>query len=132
MAKITTTKLSSDFLNKIKAALLEEKERLELELHKFSKRGVAAASADTDSTFPNYGDKDDENAAEVAEYAANLSLESDLERARRDVAAALDRLQKETYGICKYCKKPIEERRLLARPTSSACVDCKKTITQEV
>lgn len=132
MAKTTTTKLSSDFLKKIKTSLLEEKERLELELHKFAKRSSGAADADTASAFPNYGDKDDENAAEVAEYATNLSLEQDLEKTLRDVRAALERLQKGAYGICKYCKKPIEERRLLARPTSSACVDCKKAITQEV
>jgi RNA polymerase-binding transcription factor DksA len=46
--------------------------------------------------------------------------------------AALKRLEKGDYGVCRYCKKPIEEKRLLIRPTSSACVQCKKTIVQEV
>ncbi|MDO8626424.1 MAG: TraR/DksA C4-type zinc finger protein [Candidatus Magasanikbacteria bacterium] len=121
------TKVSPTFLKHAKALLLEEKGRLELELDKLGKN-----RGEEDATFPDYGDKEDENAAEVAEYAANLSLEQDLEKALRDVIGALARIEKGTYGVCKYCKKPIEERRLTARPTSSACVDCKKAITQEV
>lgn len=122
---------SQTLLDQLKATLLEEQARLQEELAKFTTRNPHVAD-DFDSKFPNYGDKDDENAAEVAEYAANLSIEQDLEKTLRDVKAALDRLATGTYGICKYCQKPIEERRLLARPTSSACVECKKAITQEV
>lgn len=138
MAKTTSTgaknagPLSADFINKVKAQLMEEEGRLERELEKMNTKGKATSGGDYDAAFPSYGDKDDENAAEVAEYATNLSLEQDLDKALRDVKTALERLKKGTYGICKYCKKNIEERRLLARPTSSACVECKKTITQEV
>ena len=35
-------------------------------------------------------------------------------------------------GICKYCDQPIDEKRLRARPTSGACISCKKTLTDEV
>jgi DnaK suppressor protein len=133
-AASTTTKkasaLSNDFLDKIKGQLKEEQERLERELAKLNVRNKGGS--DFDPAFPDYGDKEDENAAEVAEYATNLSLEQDLQRALRDVNSALDRVKKGTYGICKYCKKHIEERRLMARATSSACVECKKTITQEI
>lgn len=124
--------LTADFIKKMKAQLLEEQGRVERELSKFSTPNRRATAPDFDSVFPNYGDKEDENAAEVAEYAANLSLEQDLEKALRDVNSALERLKKGSYGVCKYCKKFIEERRLTARPTSSACVECKKAITQEV
>lgn len=128
MAKSTFNK---EFLEKIKTTLVEEKDRLEKELAKFSKRN-SRTSDSYDSTFPEYGDKEDENAAEVAEYAAEVPLEESFEKTLRDVNISLDRLEKGDYGICKYCKKPIEEKRLLARPTSSACVSCKKAITQEL
>lgn len=128
MAKSTFNK---EFLDKIKTTLLGEKENLEKELAKFSKRS-AHLNDDFDSTFPEYGDKDDENAAEVAEYAAEVPLEESFEKTLRDTNIALKRLEQGDYGICKYCKKPIEEKRLLARPTSSACVSCKKAITQEL
>lgn len=122
---------SKELLTKIKSMLEEEKNKLEKELNKFAQKNPRV-SDDFNSTYPEYGDKEDENAAEVAEYADRLPLEQGLEKQLRDVGHSLDRLAKGGYGICKYCKKPIEEKRLLARPTSSACVSCKKAITQEV
>ncbi len=110
---------------------MAEKAKLEKELAKFSKK-KANQTDDYDTTFPDYGDKEDENAAEVADYVVNLSLEENLEKSLRDTNQSLDRLKKGEYGICKYCHKPIEEKRLLARLTSSSCMSCKKTITQEV
>lgn len=122
---------SADFLQQIKTQLDSEKEKLERELAKFTKKSAHVAD-DYDTTFPQYGDKEDENAAEVADYISNKPIEENLEKSLRDVKKALERIEKGAYGICKYCKNLIEEKRLLARPTSSACVECKKTITQEV
>lgn len=127
----TKSPYSADFLKKVKTLLLEEKAKLEKELAKFSKK-KPNSNDDFDTTFPDYGDKEDENAAEVADYVVNLSLEENLEKSLRDTNKSLERLEKNEYGICKYCHKPIEEKRLLARLTSSSCMSCKKTITQEV
>lgn len=121
-----------DFLKKIQETLLKQKATLEADLAKFAKKDKRATEEDFDSTFPNYGDSEDENAREVADYEANLSIEHDMEKTLRDVNAALGRIAKGAYGICKYCKKPIDKKRLSARPTSSADVDCKKAIKQEV
>lgn len=122
---------SQKFLDEIKTKLLEEKKHLETDLGDFTKKNPHVAD-DYEAQFPEYGDEEDENAREVAEYTANKPLEISLENTLRDVNQALERLDKGTYGICKYCKQPIDEKRLLARPTSSACVSCKKTLTDEV
>ena len=127
----TKPSFSADFLKKVEALLLAEKTKLEKELAKFFKK-KAGSEDDYDTAFPNYGDKEDENAAEVADYVVNLSMEENLEKSLRDTNQSLKRLEKGEYGICKYCHKPIEEKRLLARLTSSSCMTCKKTITQEV
>ena len=121
---------SKDFLEKIEKLLGEEKVRLEKELAKFTTKNQHV-SGDFDATFPEYGDKEDENAQEVAQYTTNKPLEIALESELRDVGKSLERLEKGEYGVCKYCKKAIDEKRLLARPTSGACVSCKKTLTQE-
>jgi len=128
MAKIAS--FSKDFLQKIEEQLKQEKVRLEKELAKFTNKNQHVAG-DYDATFPEYGDKEDENAQEVAQYTTNKPLEIALESELRDVGKSLERLKKGDYGVCKYCKKPIDEKRLLARPTSGACVSCKKTLTQE-
>ncbi|MBI5729178.1 MAG: TraR/DksA C4-type zinc finger protein [Candidatus Magasanikbacteria bacterium] len=134
MSKNTVTtsiksNLPKDFLEVIKEKLLGDKARLEKELAKFAKKGTAEGA---ESTFPDYGDTEEDNAHEVADYEANLSIESDLAKSLRDVKSTLKKIEANEYGICKYCHKPIEQKRLLARPTSSACVECKKAIIQEV
>lgn len=116
-------------LAKIEQHLLEEKTKLETELGQFTSKNVHNQE-DYNSVFPQYGDKEEDNATEVAEYSDNLTLERTLESALRDVKGALEMIKKGTYGTCKYCKKPIDPRRLIARPTSSSCIDCKKQLTQ--
>lgn len=122
---------SQEFLDKIKEQLLAKKEDLENELSTFAAQDPQNR-ADYNASFPNLGDKPDENAAEVTEYTNLLTLESTLEKALADVNSALKRLDDGVYGICKFCKEPIAEKRLLARPVSSTCIECKKNVTLEV
>lgn len=116
-------------LEKIKKQLLKEKEKLEKQLGQFTLKNVHNPD-DYKAKFPEFGEKDEDNAVEVAQYSDNLTLERTLESARRDVKKALANIEKGSYGICKYCKNPIDGRRLVARPTSSACIACKKQLTQ--
>ena len=124
--------MDQGFIERMKAALDDEKARLERELGQFSHRNPKAASTEYEANFPNSGDKEDENASEVAQFSDNLSLEDELVKALRDVESALKSIAAGSYGTCKYCKLPIDERRLIARPTSTSCIQCKKTLTQEM
>lgn len=121
--------LDKEFVKKIEKQLLAEKARLEKELAQFTKKNPHNVS-DFDAEFPTLGDKDDENAAEVALYSDNLTLERTLESSLRDVNDALKRIKEGTYGICRYCGKLIDPRRLEARPVSSACMACKTRLTR--
>lgn len=116
-------------LKKIETQLLGEKKKLERELGQFSKKN-AHNPEDYNATFPQFGEKEEDNATEVAQYSDNLTLERTLESSLRDVKKALESIKKGTYGVCKYCKKPIDPKRLLARPTSASCVECKKQLTE--
>ncbi len=122
--------MDEKILEQIKKNLAEEKARLEKELGGFATKDKTVAD-NYQSKFPSYGDSEDENAAEVADYSDNLSLEHTLEMQLRDVNQALEAIANDKYGICKYCKQPIEEARLVARPTSSSCVACKKKLIGE-
>ena len=124
--------MDSTLIQKAKLWLEEEKKRLETELSRFSHRNLKSTETNFEANFPNLGDKEDENASEVAQFSDNLSLEDELEKALRDVTSALSQIEKGEYGVCKYCHQTIDERRLIARPTSSSCLQCKKTLTQEV
>lgn len=125
--------MEKKFIKSMQVRLEGEKARLEQELSQFAHRNAkSSGKAEFEANFPNLGDKEDENASEVAQFSNNLSLESELEKALRDVESALKSLEEGKYGVCKYCKQEIDERRLIARPTSGSCIACKKTLTQEV
>jgi RNA polymerase-binding protein DksA len=124
--------MNSKMLESLKNQLLEEKKHLEEELSHFAHRNPNTPGVDYQANFPDIGNKDDENASEVAEYSDNLSLENSLEKSLRDTISSLKSIENGTYGICKYCEEPIDENRLHARPTSSSCIRCKKTLTQEM
>src|SRR5262245_27997041 len=116
-------------LKTLEEKLLEEKAKLEEELGGFAQRNPQN-DEDFNADFPALGDKEDENASEVAEYSKDLTVERTLEASLRDVKKALERLKDGTYGTCKYCGKAIDEKRLMARPTSTSCIDCKKLFTE--
>ncbi len=121
--------MNKEFLEKIKEILLAEKERLEKQLSRFAKSNPDNPD-DFKAEYPEIGSEEEENALEIAEYSKDLTLERTFEQELQDVNNAIERLGKGDYGNCKYCKKPIEEKRLLVRPTSSSCVDCKKKFTR--
>lgn len=126
---MTKPPFTKEFLEEIKQKLLAEEHKLERELGIVT--GKTEPRAEYEARFPDYGKDEGESAAEVAEYDTNLQIEQALEAQLRDVKKAFKKLEDGVYGICKYCDKPIEERRLLARPTSGSCVECKKTLMQE-
>lgn len=41
------------------------------------------------------------------------------------IKEALERIDNGTYGYCEACGAPISEKRLLARPVTTLCIDCK-------
>ncbi|OIO19852.1 MAG: hypothetical protein AUJ23_01440 [Candidatus Magasanikbacteria bacterium CG1_02_32_51] len=129
--KTTKTKLNQKLLKKIEKTLLQQKDKLTVDLEKFAKKDSHVAN-EYNTSYSEYGDGVDENTLEVTEFLANKPVEMQLEKELKDVVKALKNIKTGTYGICKYCHQPIEEKRLLARPTSGACVSCKKTITQEL
>lgn len=122
----------------MKAAFIKEMETvLQADLEKLtqerSRVSPQVANADAfDADYSTLGDKEDESADKAAEIGDNLSLENELSTAIRDIHSALKAIAQGTYGTCKYCKQPIDEARLRVRPTSTSCVACKKTLTQEV
>ncbi|MDF1497364.1 MAG: TraR/DksA C4-type zinc finger protein [Patescibacteria group bacterium] len=121
--------MDSEKLDHFKGRLIEEKERIEQELAELGSKDPDK----TDATYPESGSNSDEdNAAEITEYADIVSIEARMQAELKDVGKALDLIEQGKYGICKYCGKEIDEKRLEARPASSSCIACKKVLTQEL
>ncbi len=64
-------------------------------------------------------DREDEEAKDALESAALAEIEQ--------VRAALHQLDTGTYGNCTSCGNLIGDKRLLAQPTATRCIDCAQT-----
>jgi RNA polymerase-binding protein DksA len=122
--------LDAATLGRITASLLKQKEQIAKDLADLARKDPHEVDNRT-AKFPEYGDKPDENAQEISEYSATIATEKVLEDTLEDIDGALKRIEKGTYGICKYCQKPINIKRLEARPTASSCVECKTELQSE-
>lgn len=121
--------LDKKTIAEIEKALLAQKKEITNQLGDISKKD--SHEADNMSTrFPEYGDKPDENVQEISDYSTDVVAEKVLEKSLEDINKALERISKGSYGICKYCGNPIDERRLLARPTASSCIKCKTELQE--
>lgn len=109
----------------LKEELIEKKKHLEGELSSFAKKDLKL-KGDWDTKMPRVHEGNLEEAAdEVEEYATNLHIEFSLEKQLKDVNAALERIEKGTYGRCEKCQKDIDPERLKASPEAATCVDCR-------
>jgi DnaK suppressor protein len=46
------------------------------------------------------------------------------------VKEAIKRIENGTFGVCEGCGGTIEEKRMIARPMTTMCIDC-KTVAEE-
>jgi DnaK suppressor protein len=121
--------LENEAIAKIKTDLITRKEQIIHDLKEVAKNDSHDAE-NIGAKFPEYGDKPDENAQEITDYSTNLMTEKVLEKTLEDIDGALKRIEDGTYGICKYCHKPISAKRLVARPVASSCIACKTELQE--
>lgn len=117
-------KPNQNTIKEIKEQLINKRKRILSDLSGLSRKDNHEAD-DRTAKFPEYGNKPDENAQEINDYSTDIMTEKILEKSLADIDKTLDRIKNDTYGICKYCDKPIGEKRLLARPTANSCISCK-------
>ncbi len=83
---------------------------------------------DTDYGASNHPGDD---ATEVFLRERNLTLRENADDMLAQVNAALERLDKGTYGICQRCGQQINPERLEALPSAAYCITCQSAIEQE-
>ncbi len=74
-------------------------------------------------------DVSDQASAEEDQYFS-LRIKEREQKLLRKIDEALDRLAKNTYGICEQCGEEIPYKRLKARPVTTLCIEC-KTLQEE-
>lgn len=107
-------------IDTFKKKLLEEKGELETELASIGQKNPSATNGWEATSRDMDIDRADENevADKLGEYEGNNSLLTQLDSQLVEVKAALERIEKGTYGLCETCGKPIEIERLEANPAA--------------
>ena len=123
-------KIAKKTIQKIKEKLEQEREIIEKELKNFSKKD-GKLKGNWNTLFPYFDGeigsaKLEKAAEEVEEYEAKLPVEHALEIRLRNIDFALKKIEKEKYGICEKCKKPIDIKRLEICPEARRCIACQK------
>lgn len=110
-----------ELLNK---RLIAEKATLEEELASIGQRSSGSANGWEATTGGMEIDAADENevADKLEEYEENASIVTQLENQLNEVKAAIERIEKGTYGSCEVCGKPIEKERLEANPSARTSI----------
>ena len=112
-----TTSLARTSFKRFKIALLERRSLLIGDIRKMEQNAaVPAKSFEEDGMF---------------EREILFGLIESQEAAVRDIDEALKRIEEKTFGICVQCNEPIGEKRLLAKPSSKLCLNCRVAYEKE-
>ena len=107
-----------------KKKLLTEKATLEEELGGIGQKNPSSPGGWEANSGGIKIDTADENelADKLEELEGNASIVNQLDSQLGEVKAALDRIEKGTYGLCEVCGKPIEKERLEANPAAKVSI----------
>ena len=67
-----------------------------------------------------------DQASEESDSALNFRIRERKGRLIKKINDALMRLEDGTFGVCEECNGEISEKRLMARPTATLCIECKE------
>jgi DnaK suppressor protein len=109
--------------DQLRTRLEDDKRRLESEIADVAAR--PNEYRESDESF--YGNHLADTASDTFEEEKAVALEAHLTGLLNQVEAALDRMERGTYGICEQCGRPIAPERLEALPYATTCLDCAST-----
>ena len=112
-----TLRHKQEFIEEMKQKLMSELAELENEL----KIGAHKEHGDLQANYPEYERKDEENAMEATDYAADVATTEAEESRLKEVRAALERIEQGEYGVTNESEL-IPENRLRANPAATDIV----------
>lgn len=109
----------------LKKLLLDEKQRIENELHAFAVENPSAPGGHETVFLQKEKEINPEDQAGEEElYLKMKSLEQVFEQRLEEINQALERLETDSFGYCQNCQKEIPWERLKLNPAATTCIDC--------
>jgi DnaK suppressor protein len=115
---------NKEFSEKMKTELEQKKAALEKELSGFANENPESKK-DWNTRYPQFeGSGLEDEADEVEEYESLLSIEKTMEEKLKDIGTALEKIEKNAYGVCEKCGAEISQARLEVCPEARWCSEC--------
>ena len=105
----------------LRARLENDRKRMQDELDQLKSTAQSTGERREGSPFG----KREEEATESLELERRLALEKQTREQLNEVEIALDKFEKDVYGLCENCGNPIAIERLEALPRAKLCLECK-------
>ena len=111
-------------MDKRTAAKRLEEERIRLQgIRDGIQREQDEAVSETGGELSSFDQHPGDSGTETFEMEKNVSLLEQVDDELLEVEAAVQRLERGTYGTCQACGRPIGEERLEAMPAARFCVE---------
>ena len=111
-------------MDKATAARRLEEERTRLQgIREGIQREQEEGSSDTGGELSSFDQHPGDSGTETFEMEKNVSLLEQVDDELLEVEAAVQRLERGTYGSCQVCSRPIGDERLEAMPATRFCVE---------
>lgn len=92
------------------------------ELLSGAEKAVVGMSDANEDNFPDPTDR----ASHETDRNFLLRVKDRERRLISKINEALQKIEDGTYGVCELCGEDISEKRLMARPVTTYCIECKK------
>ncbi|MDP2684746.1 MAG: TraR/DksA C4-type zinc finger protein [bacterium] len=115
--------MDKDTKEQLKQKLVNEKHKIRELLEKMTNQKEFNKDK-IQVTWNDMGDKEEDNAVEVANFQDNISLERDLEVNLEKIDNALEKIDNDDFGKCIKCGNDIKIERLIAYPEAEVCMSC--------
>jgi len=116
--------LSPKTLERLKQRLLDERERLLRQAHEFAAEAEQLAR-EREGGDTQFDEESGEGDTVNVERERDLLLSASARQEVEAIEAALARMRRGTYGVCRYAGRRIPLERLEVMPWADVCVDCK-------
>jgi DnaK suppressor protein len=128
--------LHSEFLgvnvpqtNELQQRLQENRARLLTEIGELREAGKGTTYLEDEVEAFDKSMADE--ASSLTERQTDMSLQQNLEFELLAIDTALSRITEGIYGTCELCGNTIAPARLNARPASSTCIDCQRSLERQ-
>lgn len=118
-------------LNRYRQALLSMGKRLQGDFSGVASEALRSTGGAASGNLSNAPFHLADLSSDTMEHEVAVSLLENQGILLEQIAAALDRIGKGTFGICQECQQPIPGARLDALPYTSYCVTCAARVQAE-